>query len=71
MNDMFRCCYSLTKLDLSNFKTQNVINMSYMFYSCKELTKLDLSNFIKSVFSIVDNIFFFNLFEKSFIFLFP
>ena len=34
-----------SNLNLSNFNTQNVINMSYMFYNCNSLTKLDLSNF--------------------------
>ena len=45
MNVMFYNCNSLTNLDLSNFNTQNVTNMSRMFGSCKSLTNLDLSNF--------------------------
>ena len=45
MRKMFCSCYSLTKLDLSNFNTQNVTDMDYMFYNCSSLTKLDLSNF--------------------------
>ena len=36
---------SLTNLDLSNFNTQNVNNMSYMFSHCESLTYIDLSNF--------------------------
>ena len=36
---------SLTNIDLSNFNTQNVNNMSYMFSRCYSLTNIDLSNF--------------------------
>ena len=43
--DMFCGCKSLTRLDLSNFTTSNVISMESMFYNCKALTQLDLSNF--------------------------
>ena len=42
---MFSYCSSLTKLDLSNFNTEIVTNMSYMFFECSSLTKLDLSKF--------------------------
>ena len=42
---MFSNCSSLTNLDLSNFNTQNVINMNEMFSNCSSLTNLDLSNF--------------------------
>ena len=42
---MFEDCSSLTFLDLSNFKTENVQYMSYMFSGCSSLTSLDLSNF--------------------------
>ena len=44
-NHMFSACESLTNLDLSNYNTQNVINMSYMFSGCESLTNLNLSNF--------------------------
>ena len=40
-------CSKLTPLDLSNFNTNNVINMSYIFYNCSKLTSLDLSNLIQ------------------------
>ena len=33
--DMFYGCKSLTRLDLSNFTTSNVISMESMFYNCK------------------------------------
>ena len=42
---MFYECKNLTSLDLSNFKTENVEDMSYMFYGCSSLTSLNLSNF--------------------------
>ena len=35
----------IEKLDLSNFNTSNVTNMSSMFYGCSSLTSLNLSNF--------------------------
>ncbi|MCQ2249988.1 MAG: DUF285 domain-containing protein, partial [Bacteroidales bacterium] len=37
--------YDLTELDLSNFNTDNVDDMSAMFWGCSKLTTLDLSNF--------------------------
>ena len=37
-------CSSLTSLNLSNFNTDNVQNMSYMFCDCSSLTSLHLSN---------------------------
>ena len=42
---MFNSCNKLTSLDLSNFDTSKVTNMSNMFYYCNKLTSLDLSNF--------------------------
>jgi len=45
MGGMFNGCSSLTSLNLSNFKTENVKDMNGMFYGCKSLTSLDLSNF--------------------------
>ena len=38
-------CNSLTNINLSNFNTQNVTNMSSMFYGSSSLTNLNLSNF--------------------------
>ena len=37
INHIFYGCNSLKKIDLSNFNTQNVRNMSYMFYGCNSL----------------------------------
>ena len=34
METMFQKCYELDYLDLSNFNTENVTNMSYMFTGC-------------------------------------
>ena len=49
MVTMFRFCYSLTSLNLSNkFSVANVINFKSMFYNCTSLSSLDLSNFITS-----------------------
>ena len=45
MCDMFSGCSSLTSIDLSNFNTQKVTDMSYMFSDCISLTNIDLSNF--------------------------
>ena len=42
---MFAYCSSLSNINLSNFNTQNVTDMSWMFYGCKSLINLDLSNF--------------------------
>ena len=42
---MFQECNELTNLDLSNFNTSKVENMSKMFSDCYELEFLDLSNF--------------------------
>jgi len=50
-NNLTKTCYmlyncnSLISLDLSNFNTQNVINMKSMFCNCISLISLDLSNF--------------------------
>ena len=45
MNNMFSNCSSITSLDLSNFDTSNVTNMSAMFNECTNLTSIDLSSF--------------------------
>ena len=34
-----------TSLDLSNFDTHNITNMSFMFFYCQNLKSLNLSNF--------------------------
>ena len=42
---MFNKCSSLQRLNLSNFNTNNVTNMSYMFNECRSLKELDISYF--------------------------
>ena len=45
MNLMFSRCSSLIDLNLTNFNTNNVINMRFMFYGCSSLKELNLNNF--------------------------
>ena len=45
MNSMFRNMSSLISLNLSNFDTSKVTNMSYMFFNTSSLALLNLSNF--------------------------
>ena len=42
---MFSGCSSLKEINLNNFNTNNVTNMSYMFYGCSSLKELNLNNF--------------------------
>ena len=42
---LFYDCEALIKLNLSNFKTKDVKDMSYMFMGCSSLTNINLSNF--------------------------
>jgi len=44
-SSMFYKCSGLSELDVSNFDTSSVTDMSYMFYECSGLSTLDLSNF--------------------------
>ena len=55
---MFSGCNSLTSLDISNFDTSAVTNMSYMFSGCNSLTSLDLSNFDTSAVTYMDGMFY-------------
>ena len=43
MSDMFSRCSSLDKLNLINFNTNNVTDMSNMFYDCSLLKELNLT----------------------------
>ena len=45
MNWMFWGCSSLKELNLNNFNTNNVTDMSYMFSRCSSLKVLNLINF--------------------------
>ena len=42
---MFKGCFSLKNIDLSNFNTNNVTNMGHMFSGCSSITNIYLSNF--------------------------
>ena len=42
---MFNKCSSLKELNLSNFNTNNVTNMSYMLNKCKSLKELSFFYF--------------------------
>ncbi len=54
---IWRKCFVI--INLSNFYTNNVINMSYMFNGCTSLKNLNLSHFnITNVNEINNNIFF-------------
>ena len=48
MNTMFGKCYELEYLDLTNFNTFNVTNMSWMFGDCKKLKEINGINKIIS-----------------------
>ena len=48
MSGMFNQCSSLTSLNLSNIKTNNIKDMSYMFNECTSLIYLNLFNFKKN-----------------------
>ena len=45
MNYMLSNCSSLIKLNISNFNTNNVVDMSFMFNECSSLKDLNISNF--------------------------
>ena len=58
MGSMFSGCEALTSLDLSNFDTSHVSDMSYMFSGCDALTTLNISHFdtsnVKNMFQMLD-----------------
>ena len=45
MSEIFFNCSSLKELNLQNFNTNNVTNMSYMLYECSSLNELNLNKF--------------------------
>ena len=50
MNEMFRGCSNLISLNLSNFNSKNIEEISQIFEGCSKLIYLDLSNFdIKNI----------------------
>ena len=42
---MFKNCPKLKEINLSNFNTSNVNDMSFMFSECTSLEELNISNF--------------------------
>ena len=58
---MFGHCSGLTSLNLSNFDTSNIVDMSLMFVGCSKLTSLDLSSFNTSNVIKMTQMFFFVL----------
>ena len=48
MNAMFLGCSSLKELNLNNFNTNNVTNMSYMFYGCLDELNLKIKSQFKN-----------------------
>ena len=45
INNLFYECSYLTKIDFSNFNTQNITNIWALFYECSSLININLSNF--------------------------
>ena len=45
MSKMFYSCSSLKELNLNNFNTNKVSDMSLMFYGCSSLKELNINNF--------------------------
>ena len=46
---MFSGCSSLKELNLSNFNTNNVTDMSYMFYGCSDQFKNKIRSEYKNI----------------------
>ena len=45
MSTMFQTCSKLKSLNVKNFITDKVTDMSFMFYNCSNLKDIDVSNF--------------------------
>ena len=58
---MFFECSSLKELNLSNFNTKNVTDMSGMFAGCSVLNELNINNFRSKNLKNKDNIFYFEI----------
>ena len=59
MNSMFHNIFNITTINLSNFDTSRVTNMSYMFFSSPMVRELDLTNFdtrnVTNMYEMFDN----------------
>ena len=49
MSYMFYECSSLKELNLNNFNTNNVTNMSYMFWGCSDELKKKIETQYKNI----------------------
>ena len=58
MCKMFYGCENLKLLNLSNFNTKKVRNMSNMFYGCENLADLDISSFNCDLVKNMDKMFY-------------
>ena len=56
---MFLSMSNIVEIDLSNFDTSSVTDMSYMFYYCFSLSSLNVSNFDTSLVTDMSYMFFF------------
>ncbi len=45
MRAMFHTCMNLITVDLSNWHTDNLVDMSLMFYGCKSISEMNILNF--------------------------
>ena len=45
LNDLFKNCSTLYKLDFSNFKKNSIQEMSYMFFECNSLIEIYINDF--------------------------
>ena len=57
MAAMFKKCYELIIIDVSNFDTSNVTNMHSMFKDCYDVVSLDLSSFNTAKLSMAPEMF--------------
>ena len=57
MGYMFFNCQTLTSLDVTNFNTEKVTNMSKMFHGCLALTSLDVINFNTEKVTVMNSMF--------------
>ncbi|MGN0437061.1 MAG: BspA family leucine-rich repeat surface protein [Lachnospiraceae bacterium] len=57
IGSMFSGCTVMTSLDLSEFDTTNVTDMSYLFWCCYELTDLNFGNFNTGSVTTMENMF--------------
>ena len=49
MSWMFRGCSKIKELNLNNFNTNNVTNMSYMFFGCSDDLKMKIKSENKNI----------------------